>query len=126
MQCEICGQEGGKLVTISLDRSQLDVCNDCKHYGKIIDEKNFSRPSAQKTHNLSGMGQGQEIAPGYGKKIMQGRQRKGYTFEELGKKIFEKESHLHRIESEAVKPSPKLAKKLEKELEINLAGEQNE
>ncbi len=122
MQCEICGSETALPKKINLDGSHMLVCKGCATYGveERTPQPQYTSAQAQKPQNLFEMGG--DIIPGFGKVIMQARQRKDLTFDELGKKVFEKASLLHRIESEAVKPSPKLVKKLENELGIKLTG----
>ena len=63
---------------------------------------------------------GLEIVPDYGKIIRKGREAKGLTVKELAMKIFEKESLLHRLENQSIKPSDELIRKLEKQLGIGL------
>ena len=63
---------------------------------------------------------GLEIVPDFGKRIRKAREAKGLTAKELAMKIFEKESLLHRIENQAIKPSDLMIEKLEKQLGIQL------
>ncbi len=63
---------------------------------------------------------GLDVVADYGAAIKKARQKKSLTVEELAKRIFEKASTLHRVESQALAPSDGLIQKLEKELGINL------
>jgi putative transcription factor len=123
MQCEICGRETDKPARIVVDGSHLEVCSACSTAGKRDEPIYPQRPTVRPIKPKKLLELGEDLSPEFGKKIMQGRQRKGLTFEDLGKLVFEKASHLHRVESQAVDPSPKLVTKLEKALEINLRGE---
>ncbi len=119
MQCEICGKETGRGIRIVLDGSHLRVCEGCSGYGKRETmPPAFSKPQYQKTQSILEMGD--EIIAGYGKAVRQAREQQGLTIEELGKRVFEKASFLHRIEAETVKPSQQLAKKLEDALNIRI------
>ena len=125
MQCEICGKETANPSKIDLDGSHLMVCSGCSDYG-IKENLQRTQPfTSQKHKTLFEMDD--EIKQGYGKVIMQARQKKGLTIDDLGKAVFEKSSLLHRIEREDIKPSPKLTKKIEAELGIKITGvEENE
>ncbi len=67
----------------------------------------------------------QDIVMDYGGIVREGRVNKDMSQEDLGKKINEKSSVIHRIESEHMEPSISLAKKLERELDIQLLGDQS-
>ncbi|MDP6670554.1 MAG: multiprotein-bridging factor 1 family protein [archaeon] len=123
MQCEICGRETDRPAKIVVDGSHLEVCSACSTAGKREEPVSFQRQTVRPIKPKSLLELGEDLSPEFGKKIMQGRQKKGLTIEDLGKLVFEKASHLHRIESQAVDPSPKLIAKLEKALEITLSGE---
>jgi putative transcription factor len=141
MECEICGRETSKAKMIIVDGSSLIACKACASFGKEkpmpagMDgslpggaESKFEGERARrvpvKRVFFEPMKQefdlGLEIVPDFGKRVMQARQKKGLTAKELALKVFEKESLLHRIENQAIKPSDSLIKKLEKELGIEL------
>ncbi len=129
MNCEICGKELFKPKTVLIDGTQFDVCDSCTSLGKTIelpDEQVFERKNtvkknffSNKTFSSAGL-EASDLVESFGKKIMQARQKKGLKLKDLAKKIFEKESVVQRIEAEKFKPSDKVIKKLEKELEIKL------
>lgn len=124
MQCEICGQETGKLKTVMLDGTEMKACENCAKFGiekekplehaRKIEFERQERIESNDFESESG------LKPSFGRIIQGARQRKNLTFEELGKKIFESPSVLKRVESEKMVPEPKLIKKLEKELELKL------
>ncbi|MBU2476536.1 TIGR00270 family protein [Candidatus Micrarchaeota archaeon] len=147
MNCEICGNSINKIITVVIDGTQFDVCSNCSSLGKKLDEQSVEdeevfprdrfakerfeftprkkvffekQKSIQKIQNFSGAMQASSLIEGFGKKIMQARQKKGLTLKELAMKIYEKESVIQRIESEKFNPSDKTIRKLEKELEIKL------
>ncbi len=136
-----------KIITVVIDETQFDVCSNCSSLGKklseeTVQEEDYPRDRfakerfeftprkkvfcekqtpAQKIHGFSsGTIQESSLIEGYGKKIMQARQKKGLTLKELAMKIYEKESVIQRIEAEKFNPSDKTIKKLEKELETKL------
>jgi len=134
MQCEICGAEAGKGRTIELDGSTLIVCAECVAFG--IEKKPFveakgapayaSKPAqtiGQPFYEREEFNLGLDIVPDFGARIRKAREQKQLTVQELALLVFEKESVLHRIESQAIKPNDALIAKLEKALVIKLKGE---
>ncbi|HLD59010.1 MAG TPA: multiprotein-bridging factor 1 family protein [archaeon] len=121
MQCEICGENSRELKKVFIDGTEMLACMECARFG--IEKKS---PVFEGRRERIVLGSEEEfdlglgILKGFGKKIMAARQKKGLTIEELGKKIFESASLLKRIESEHIKPSEKLAAKIEKELQVKL------
>ncbi len=133
MQCEICGKEAGRGRQINLDGSALIVCDACTCFGTekqrtaIESAQSFSlpgqrplRPVGKPFYEKEQLDLGLDIEPDYGKLIRKAREQKNLTVKELAMKVFEKESVLHRIESQAIKPSDALLAKLEKQLGIKL------
>ena len=131
MDCEICGARTKEKKAIEVDGSTLMVCGECASFGreKPIEAAMPRGPAkAAQPHAFQGFVPGKEekfdlgldLVQGYGNLIRKARERKGLTAAEAAKKIFEKESVLHRIESESIKPSDALIAKLQKELGIKL------
>ncbi len=136
MQCEICGAEAGKGRVIELDGSTLIVCNECVAFG--VEKKPLAAPTAshanvpgqQAARLVQTIGQpffereefdlGLDIVPDFGARIRKAREQKQLTVQELAARVFEKESVLHRIEAQAIKPDNALIAKLEKCLGIKL------
>jgi putative transcription factor len=127
MDCEICGEPVSRVRQTVVDGNILIVCDKCASFGKEkpaetggkaagqLHGVEIPRRLAQQEFDL-----GLEIVPDFGKIVLQARQAKGLTTKELAMKIFEKESLVHRIEHQGIKPSDSLIKKLEKELGIIL------
>ncbi len=129
MDCEICGKEIGKLRQTVVDGNTLFVCEECASFGKekAVEktEKTVQKPAPQRTilppeFRKKEFDLGLEIVDDFGKQIRKAREAKGMTTKELAMKIFEKESLLHRIENQAIKPSDEMIKKLGKQLGIQL------
>ncbi|MFA4855996.1 MAG: multiprotein bridging factor aMBF1 [archaeon] len=127
MDCEICGRRISKLKQAMVDGNTLFVCEECALFGKEmpVAEEQESKALMQRIAIPKHLAEqefdlGLEIVPDFGKMVTQARQAKGLTTKELAMKIFEKESLLHRIENQGIKPSDAIIGKLEKQLGIEL------
>ena len=131
MQCEMCGEER-PLYATEIEGTVLNVCKSCAAYGKII--RPLSRPgtkTAKKKASVTRKEPRKEepeiiesIVEDYHIRIKRAREKRGLKQEELAKKIAEKESVIHKLESKHLEPSIKLAKKLEHALGIKLIVEE--
>jgi len=122
MECEVCGSETEKLVEVLLEGARVLVCPNCAQLGIAVKKSSFATEKKstffyKPTHSLN---TGPEVVADLGVQVMKARQRAGLKREELAKKIFEKESVLHRIESGHFVPGDRLIRKLEKELGLKL------
>lgn len=137
MECEICGKPiEGRPIRTKIDGSVLEVCKDCSKYGRVqrdtpLERKFVSRNKKGKPAKKSPQARKQpprrprdepmdELVEDFNVVVRQARESKGWSREELGAKIYEKVSVINRIESGKMEPDVKLAKKLEKTLNITL------
>ena len=123
MNCEMCGSEG-KLFKTLIESSELNVCKECSKYGKVISEiKTETKKKQRKEYRVTTFPDKeliQIIVPNYAEKIKKRREELGLKQEEFAKKINEKESLIHKIETSQFEPNIMLARKIEKFLKINL------
>jgi len=121
MECELCGKNS-KLSQVSIDGAMMMVCSGCASLGNEVkinvpvqERKStfFYKPS----HKLA---VATEVVEDLGLQVRKAREQRGLTREELAKKIFEKASVMHRIESGHFVPDDKTLRKLEKELGVRL------
>ncbi|MDD5148169.1 MAG: multiprotein-bridging factor 1 family protein [Candidatus ainarchaeum sp.] len=123
MQCEVCGKETGSAKKILLDGIEMLACKECARFGleaekpKPAGKIDFEEKEIEKAGSFD---LALDLKKGFGRIISCARQKQGLTLEELGKKIFEPASLLKRTESEHLKPSDALIKKLEKALQVKL------
>ena len=123
MECEVCGKETGKGKLIVIDGNTMVACTSCASFGKEKQAEEKNQPMMRTTKlafKEKQLDLGLDIVEDYGKRIRQAREIKEMTVKELAMKIFEKESLLHRLENQAIKPSDEIIKKLEKQLGIKL------
>lgn len=142
--CEMCGAHA-ELKPILVDGAELLVCRKCQRYGKPVTpppshEKPTSLPSPRPTspkkpilrpmpnrsrqRKISGRKRPSEesliINPEYPTLITQARMKRGWSRQELARRLNERESVLARIETGKLVPTDDIARKLEHELKIKL------
>ena len=145
MDCEICGKPiPGKPLKSKIEGSVLTVCRDCAKLGSIQKEaprsrnlvsnrKQAKKQQGNKNRNsvssrvyTRNTESDEELVDDFSQIVRKGRESKGWTREELGAKIYEKVSVITRIETGKMEPDLKLAKKLEKTLNIKLIEKYDE
>ena len=118
--CDMCGREGNLNQAI-VEGSLLNVCDNCARFGKVIlikkavkEIKHDKKPTRRTTELIN------IIVEDYPKEIKEAREKQGLKQEELAKKINEKESLIHKLETGHLQPTILIARKLEKVLNIKL------
>lgn len=135
MQCEVCGRKIiGKQYTAIIEGAKMLVCSECAHFGTRYWEAETPKPKLKslpmpspkpKAFSLATTVQKPaeetlELIEDYPRRIRQAREKLGLTHEDMGKKINEKVSLLRKIETGKMKPTQRLAEKLEHTLKIKL------
>jgi len=135
MQCEVCGRKIiGKQYKAIIEGAKMLVCSECAHYGTRFWEAETGKPTPKRlpmpsakpklfspaTPTQKTSEESLELVEEYSKKIRKAREKLGLTHEDLGKKINEKVSLLRKIETGKMKPTQRLAEKLEHTLKIKL------
>lgn len=127
----MCGAEE-KLFKAEVEGTILEVCKNCAKFGKIIgpvkegERKKEEREKKIERRVMPERELMQLINPDYSEIIKKKREKLGLKQEELAKKIAEKESLIHKIESGQFEPGMDLARKLEKFLNIKLIEQHEE
>lgn len=143
MNCEICGVEiKGEPYKTKIDNSVMTTCKECSRYGKV-QYKPQPKPKKTKPKNNNYQNNNRqnnfkpknkynrprddeyELVDDYNKIIRQKRESKGLTQKQLGEKIYERESVIAHIETGKMVPDTKIARKIEKTLNIKII-EKNE
>jgi putative transcription factor len=134
MQCEICGaQISGKPHHIIIDRAEMDVCDRCKGFGKVV-ERRAPVTSVRRGAPVSDMSMvpvrrarrdlfdkmKDQLVENYPEVIKNAREAKHLTQEELAAKLLEKVNILRKVERGELVPEEELIKKLERALDIKL------
>jgi putative transcription factor len=124
MLCEMCSASSA-VILAEVEGSRLSVCDKCSRFGKVIGKisaplpKN-SRQKEEATPFRKDTESVQVIRSDFAKIIKEGRERLGLTQEDFAKRLMERESMLHKIESGHMKPDIATARKLEKFLKVHL------
>lgn len=135
MNCEICGTEiKGEPYKTKIDNSLMTTCKECSRYGKVQSKpqppkskspkrrnvNNKPRQNQNKVYSKRSREEEYEIVEDYNKIIRQKREIKGLTQKEFGAQLYERESVVHKIENGKMVPDIKLARKIEKLLNITI------
>ena len=133
MQCELCGNDCGPHGRPALvDGVRMILCPACLKHGKHIKEvqgvpvnveKSLRRRQMRKTQKDVYEGMNRELISDWNDTIRQAREKIGLTREQLGFNIGERTVTISKIENGELRPSDKVAEKLEKELHIKLFEE---
>lgn len=120
--CELCGKVDN-LYLVNIESSKMNVCSGCKSYGEVIlkpievKTKSFSKSKTQKNTEPEKI---ELVKLNAGNIIKNAREKMGLNQEDFAKKINEKNSLIHNLESDRIKPNLQLAKKIERFLNIKL------
>ncbi len=141
MECEICGKPVPEHnpIRAKIEGSVMVVCKECSKLGKVqkappkpkyVQQKNKQQKNKQqkntKNRNYSRSDEpSEELIEDFNNEIRKARESKGWSREDLGRKINERVSVITRIETGKMTPDIKLTKKLEKTLDIKLLEEVN-
>jgi putative transcription factor len=127
--CEICGKDK-ELFRAVIEGTEMNVCQACSGFGKVIKkiEKPKIEPKIKKPEVIARKEIAEEIVqalvPDYTARIRKKREDLGLKQDELAKKLNEKVSLIHHIESGEFEPNIELARKIEKFLKITLVEQQ--
>lgn len=118
MACELCGEET-ELVEAKIEGTVLEVCKDCAELGEVLERGQIKQKKKPKKESLPHQPE-QILVNGYGSTVKRARENKEMNIADLAEEIKEKESVVHRIENENLRPDKDLARKLERFLDIKL------
>ncbi|MEM2138767.1 MAG: multiprotein bridging factor aMBF1 [Candidatus Woesearchaeota archaeon] len=125
VSCEMCGKDD-VLVTAIVEGVELNVCNSCAAFGKII-KKQVKNELKTKQAKIVKPKEERElilvIREDFNTIIKNKREKMGLKQDEFAKYLNEKESIVQKIENGSYVPSIELARKLEKQLNISLVEE---
>ncbi len=99
MRCDMCGKETDLVIAL-IENTELNVCENCSKFGKVKRKVHISTP-IQKSKKIEKEPEEvtKRIIKGYGNLIKDAREKLNLKQEEFAKKINEKVSLIHNIES---------------------------
>ncbi len=122
----MCGKEAD-LYVVLIEGTELKVCKEDAKFGKVLraayslhSEKIEQKPKTPEKEVVI------LFNPEFPRMMKEKRESMGLTQEDLGKKLNEKASIMHQLESGHMQPSVELAKKLERSLKIKIIQEYEE
>ena len=130
INCDLCGKVNESLNRTLIENVELNVCSACSKFGKVLEP--IKRPSAKEQHKqLIRLHDEKEekielLVEDFAEIIKKRRESIGLTQKDFAKKINEKESTVHNIETGAMEPQLSLARKLERILGVRLVEEHEE
>jgi uncharacterized protein (TIGR00270 family) len=129
MQCDLCGSEE-KLYKARIEGTELNVCKGCAAHGVVLGEVKEPAEEVVEKKKVIVKEPAEEviqvIASDFSEKIRRKREELGLNQEDFAKKISEKESVVHKLETGELEPSISLAERLEKMFGIKLVEEYKE
>ncbi len=123
MRCEMCGREGN-LTKADIEGSVLSVCDDCSSFGTVISSRLALRQRISGSSHLLQPEKELTLVPNYPLIIKQKRESISMTQEDFAKKIGEKISLVHKIETGHFDANISIAKKIERVLGLKLVIEE--
>ncbi len=121
MRCEICGKKvAGRPIRVKIENSIMQTCQECSKFGKIQKEPQKVIKKRTPTRRPRYREPSNEVLEDFNTIIRNAREKKGWSRENLAEKVYEKVSVIGRIETGKMVPDIKLAKKLEKILNVTL------
>lgn len=135
VQCEMCGTEVPRTHRFLIERTALNVCQNCEKFGTSLEpgvkgakiptgnpqlalERRRERQGTKDVFSSPSMRT--ELVQDFAQRIKQARESKGWTRQDLGGRVGEREVVIGRIENGSLHPPDDLAKKMERELGIKL------
>ena len=110
MNCDLCGKEAELHKDAMIEGSQMSVCRNCAKYGRIIEATEKIRPAAAITQAKLEEGV-QTLVSNFGEFLKRKREQMGLTHKEFARKIAERESTLHKLETGTIALTIAKAKK---------------
>ncbi len=136
MLCEMCGKNVPVTREVIVGGARLSVCPGCSKFGEasgasaskpgapvtqtVIDQRLERRERRMQSKDIYAGSTTIEIIDDYGGVIRRAREARGMDLKEFANLIQEKQGTLAKIEANNLVPDDKLAKKIEKALNIKL------
>ncbi len=135
MICEMCGKDCKGLKVVEVEGTTLNVCPECAKFGKqkatpvgiptapvtpqrVMESLERREKRGQQKDIFEQITE--ELVDDYAERVREARVKKGWTPEELGKKINERKTVITKIEAGEMTPTEDLTRRLQAALGIKL------
>ena len=128
MLCEMCNSKEACCRAL-VEGAELSVCRGCGRFGRVLKEIKIEIPARKARQAAVAKPQTvlkkekeiiETIVADFSQRIRKARERLGLTQDEFARKISERESVVHKLETGAMEPDIEMARKLERLLKIKL------
>jgi len=119
MNCNMCGTEA-ELFTAMIEGIELKVCEKCARYGTQVAKIVQLQPAVRRRVQAVAPEVIQMPVSGISRIVKDRREALGLRQEDLARRISEKVSIIHKIETGSFTPGIELAQKLESFLKVKL------
>lgn len=128
INCDLCGKSDEGLLRTLIEGVELSVCTECSKFGKVIGPSMKYIPKKPKKTVIEEPKEEkiEILVENYSELIKKRRESLGLSQKDFAKRINEKESTVHHIETGHFEPSLAIARKLERTLGIKLIEEHEE
>lgn len=131
----MCGRDVARTRRFLVEKTVLNVGPECERFGKPLDPVTGMKDVApgnvplamelrkRKTQSRDVFSEASmqvELVDDFGPRILSAREKKGWSRQDLGGRVGEREATIHRMETGSLRPTDDVAKKLERELGISL------
>ncbi len=136
MLCELCGKDAPFTRSVVIGGARLDACSECAKFGEergsassesstggnraVIEQRLERRQRRMGTRDIYADAKPIELIEDYGSVIRKARESKGMDLDKFSDSINEKRGTIAKIETNDLIPDDKLAKKIERALDIKL------
>jgi putative transcription factor len=122
--CDMCGKDS-PLFKTKIEGTLMKVCRNCSKFGQVLGEvkievKDTAREKVATIYMPEKEEIVEEVVKDYPQRLLRARQKKKMDQEEFARFVAEKESVISKLETGHLKPSLKLARKLQNRLGIRL------
>lgn len=136
VQCEMCGSTVPQTRRFQIESTVLNVCSRCERFGKSLEpapkkaapvlpgdvpgamDRRQKRMGERDVYAAADMQF--ELVEDFAPRIRTAREKRGWTRQDLGSKVGEREVSIGHIESGALRPTDEVARRMERELGIHL------
>ena len=129
MQCDMCGSSSN-LVRSIVEGTEMNVCTECAKFGKVLGkvkskediqkEQDRVKEYLEKKRKPVEPEQTESVVPNFSELIRKKRESLGLTQDEFARKLNEKGSIIHKLETGSMNPSIELAHKIQRKLHLRL------